>query len=336
MLIKITKGWEIPDREATPEPEYLDRRRFLQTAGLAGASILAGAAALSTCSTGGVAPAVATPSEPASGAARRPPGPSPYASFFPAKRNPAFILDRPLTAETVAASYNNFYEFGEDKRSPSLLAGRLTTYPWRVEVTGLVARPKAYDVEELMRLLPGEERLYRHRCVEAWAMAVPWTGFPVKSLLDLVQPLSSAGFVRMLSFYRPDEAPGQKTLHWYPWPYYEGLTLAEAMNPLAFFATGIYGHPLPPQHGAPLRLVTPWKYGFKSIKSIVKIELVSQKPHTFWNDVVPDEYDFFANVNPAVPHKRWSQAAETMIDTRERRPTLPFNGYGEFVARLYT
>jgi sulfoxide reductase catalytic subunit YedY len=323
MLIKTPRPWEIPEREATLEEDYLDRRRFLRVAGLAGASLLAG------CTVGGRSPSVAN-----GGAADEPTPPSPYAEFFPARRNPGYTLDRPLSDERVVTSYNNFYEFGEDKESPARLAHRLTLHPWTVQVAGLVGRPGTFDVEELMRSLPLEERLYRHRCVEAWAMAVPWTGFTVRSLLDLVEPLSSARHVRLVSFHRPREAPGQSSSR-YPFPYYEGLSMEEAVNELAFFATGLYGRPLPPQNGAPIRLVVPWKYGFKSIKSIVRVELVAERPPTFWNDLQPGEYDFTANVDPSVPHPRWSQASERMIGTNERRPTRLFNGYEEQVARLY-
>ncbi len=198
-----------------------------------------------------------------------------------------------------------------------------------------MTKPKEMDVDELLARMPVEERLYRHRCVEAWAMAVPWTGFPMRELVKWAEPTSAARFVRMVSFQRPDQAPGQKNTPWYPWPYFEGLTLAEATHELAFLVCGIYGHTLPVQHGAPLRLATPWKYGFKSIKSIVLFEFTDRRPRTFWNDVAPAEYDFFANVNPRVPHPRWSQATERMIGTNERRPTQPFNGYGEWVAGLY-
>jgi sulfoxide reductase catalytic subunit YedY len=250
-------------------------------------------------------------------------------------RNPAFTLDRPITTESVAGRYNNFYEFSPVKEEVWKLVDQFETRPWQVEVTGLVKRPKVYDVDTLMRTMPLEERLYRLRCVEAWSIAVPWTGFPLKALIDRVEPLSTARYVRMISFFRPDQAPGFKTQPWYPWPYFEGLTIEEAANPLTLFAVGIYGHELSKQHGAPIRLVTPWKYGFKSIKSIVKVEFTDTQPPTFWNAVSPIEYDFWANVNPKVPHRRWSQATERLVETGERRPTLLYNGYGEYVAHLY-
>jgi sulfoxide reductase catalytic subunit YedY len=203
-----------------------------------------------------------------------------------------------------------------------------------VEVAGLVVRPRTYDIDDLVRAFPLEERVYRHRCVEAWAMAVPWTGFPLAALIQSAEPLPAARFVRFVSFHRPSQAGGQSDRS-QPWPYNEGLTLDEATNELAFIATGMYGHPLLKQHGAPVRLVVPWKYGFKSAKSIVRVELTARQPATFWNTMAPHEYDFAANVNPDVPHPRWSQRTERMLGTDEVRPTQLYNGYGEWVAKLY-
>jgi sulfoxide reductase catalytic subunit YedY len=265
------------------------------------------------------------------GAQERPPAPE----IYPATRDVRFDLDRPITGELYAASYNNFYEFTTFKGSVYKKASRLRTFPWQVEVGGLVPNPRVFAIEDLVRAMPLEERLYRFRCVEAWAMAVPWTGFPLQALIKKVQPLSSAKFVRFVSFFKPEDAPNQSPSYG-PWPYTEGLTMAEAMNELTLVATGIYGHPLPKQHGAPLRLVVPWKYGFKSIKSIAKIEFTADQPRTFWNSITPHEYGFTANVDPDVPHPRWSQRTERMIDTGERRATLTYNGYGEWVANLYT
>ena len=199
----------------------------------------------------------------------------------------------------------------------------------------MVSRPRVYDVDELIRLMPLEERIYRFRCVEPWSMVVPWTGFSMGALLDAVEPLADAKFVQMTSFLSPTVAPGQWDNPGMPWPYSETLALEEAGNELTMLATGIYGHALPVQHGAPLRLVVPWKYGFKSIKSIVRIEFVDQLPATFWNTLVPNEYGFSANVDPTVPHPRWLQDIEEPIGTGEKRPTLPYNGYGEFVQHLY-
>ena len=317
--IKISKGWEISGNLATPESVFMNRRKFLQGTAL---TTLATTALLTGCTS-------------------RPPDPHAEIALseaekkiYPAKRNEIFQLDRPLTSEKVAASYNNFYEFSSVKEDVIVHAQDLIKRPWTVEVTGLVRNPKTFDVDDLLRSMPIEERLYRHRCVEAWAMAVPWTGFPLKSLLKLVEPTSKATYIRMTTFYKPFTAQGQLAF-WEPWPYMEGLTLAEAMNDLAFMVVGIYGHPLPKQHGAPIRLVVPWKYGFKSIKSVVKIELIDFRPATFWNTLQRLEYDFTANVNPRIPHPRWSQAKEKMIGTGEVRPTLPYNGYGKQVAHLY-
>lgn len=255
--------------------------------------------------------------------------------LFPATRNERYALDRPLTEERIAATYNNFYEFTMDKDAVVRNVVHLQTKPWQIEITGHVRNKMKVDAEELLTTIPQEERLYRHRCVEAWGMAVPWSGFPMQALIDRVEPTARARFVRFVSFYRPDQAIGQRTLDWYKWPYYEGLTMDEARNELTFLVTGIYGHELTKQHGAPIRLVTPWKYGYKSIKSIVTIEFTDTQPPTFWNDANPREYDFTSNVNPRVPHPRWSQTSERMIGTGKRRPTLPYNGYGEYVAHLY-
>lgn len=323
MLIKIPRPWEIPEREATPEGVYLNRRQFLRAAGLGTAGAILG------CGGNEADSRPAVPVEKTQGPGARLP------NLYPARRSARYALDRPLTKESVAAMYNNFYEFSTDKEAVKRLVERFEIHPWQVEVTGLVARPKVYDLDDLVKKMPVEERLYRFRCVEAWAMAVPWTGFPFKALIDEVQPTSRATHIRLVSFYKPDQAPGIRSQSWYNWPYHEGLTVQEAMNELTMLIVGIYGHDLPRQHGAPIRLVTPWKYGYKSIKSVVQIEFVDGQPPTFWNEVAPDEYDFWSNVNPGVPHPRWSQASERMIDTGERRPTLLYNGYGDHVRHLY-
>ena len=314
------RPWEIPERDATSESEFSNRRRLLKAAGFVGL----GLAGLLT-SRCGPAPDAAR-----IGAQDHPPAPE----LYPARRSAQFSLDRPLTDEAYAASYNNFYEFSTFKSGVYKKSARLSTSPWQVEVAGLVKKPHIYDASELTRAMSLEERLYRFRCVEAWAMAVPWTGFPLHELIKTVRPLSSAKYVRFVTFMKPDQAPNQSPSYG-PWPYSEGLTMAEAMNELTLIATGIYGHPLPKQHGAPLRLIVPWKYGFKSIKSIVRIEFTARQPRTFWNTNRPREYDFTANVDPAVAHPRWSQATEKLIDSGERRRTLPYNGYGEWVAGLY-
>ncbi len=314
------RPWAVLERETTPESIFLERRRLLKAAGFVGLGLA------------GMLPAGCGPAKDAAliGAQENPAAPE----FYPAPRNSRFGLDRPLTEEAYAASYNNFYEFSTLKGSVYKKAARLRTSPWQVEVGGLVEKTRLFDIDELVRAMSLEERLYRFRCVEAWAMAVPWTGFTMVELIKFVRPLASAKYVRFVTFMKPEEAPNQSPSYG-PWPYTEGLTMAEARNELTLLATGIYGHPLPKQHGAPLRLVTPWKYGFKSIKSIVKIEFTAAQPRTFWNSNRPREYGFIANVDPATPHPRWSQATERLIDTGERRATLPFNGYGEWVARLY-
>ena len=333
--IRRRRGWEIPDREATPEEVFLNRRRFLRSAGLAGLGLAAGCGSERTFAPfepeeeGEASPAVQAPAEPDPVAA------DPDQPLYPAKLNPGFAtLDRPLTEEEVASSYNNFYEFTQSKQV-YLFVDDFETRPWTVEISGLVEKPATWDVDDLVRRMPLEERLYRLRCVEAWSMAVPWTGFPMRALIDLVKPLSSARFVRFTSFLDTENARGQWDTPELPWPYVEGLSMAEAVNELTMLVTGIYGHELPVQHGAPIRLIVPWKYGMKSIKSIVRIEFVAEQPANFWNIVIPREYDFWLNVNPEVPHPRWSQARERMIGIWEWRPTLLYNGYGEYVADLY-
>ena len=253
---------------------------------------------------------------------------------YPAQRNASFTISRPVTEEVIAARFNNFYEFSNAKDDVWKKIDRFVTRPWEIEITGLIHNPMIVDIDDLIRRMPFEERLYRLRCVEAWSMAVPWTGFPMKKLLEWVQPQSKARFVRMTTFMRPDQARAQNRKG-IPWPYDEGLTIEEASNELTLLVTGIYGHPLPKQHGAPFRLIVPWKYGFKSIKSIVRIEFTDRQPATFWNTLVSHEYDFEANVNPDIPHPRWSQKTEKAIGTGTRRPTLLYNGYQEHVAHLY-
>ena len=330
------RGWEIPERLATPEALYWNRREFLRAMGLGSigaAALLAGCGAGAGGDPGGgeATPGVKNAAQPSAALNFDPASPG----IYPAARNATYTLDRALTDEKVAAAYNNFYEFTTQKDRVWRMTDRFRTRPWRIEVAGLVEKETAIDVDDLVKTMPVEERTYRHRCVEAWAMAVPWTGFPMKAFIDWAEPSSGARFVRMVSFLRPDEAPGQAPGSGYPWPYFEALRMEEAMNELAFLVIGIYGHPLPKQHGAPIRLATPWKYGYKSAKSIVRFEFTSEQPPTFWNTVAPSEYGFLSNVNPKVPHARWSQATERLIDTGEVVKTQPFNGYGEYVARLY-
>ncbi|MEE9273796.1 MAG: protein-methionine-sulfoxide reductase catalytic subunit MsrP [bacterium] len=310
-------GWAIPEREATPEQVFFDRRGFLKGAlGTIAAGLAAGPA-------GALTALAAEKGEPA----------DKTLDLYPAKRNPAFTLDRPLTKEEVAGRYNNFYEFGGTK-GIFLSAKRLKTRPWQLRVGGLVRKPKTFDIDDLIRSMPLEERLLRLRCVEAWAMAVPWTGFPLSALIKEVEPKSEVRFVKFTTFLNRRVALGQLRI-WYPWPYVEALTIEEAMNEMSLLVTGVYGKPLPNQHGAPIRLITPWKYGFKSIKSIVSIEFTRKRPRTFWEAVQPSEYGFWANVNPLFSHPRWSQASERMLGTDKRRPTQLFNGYGKWVSHLY-
>ena len=321
MAMRKKPGWLLPDSAATPEDAFNNRRRLLKAMG-AGSIILAAPAVLRW----GETPVVKPPPMPAELAAEQ-------AALYPVARNPRYRVERPLTAEENATTYNNFYEFGSHKRIWQA-AQALPVSPWQVTIDGMVEKPIVMDAHDLIRRMALEERLYRHRCVEAWAMTVPWSGFPLSALVSLAQPLSSARYLRMETFNDPAVASGQKAA-WYPWPYVEGLSLAEAANELAFIATGIYGKPLPPQNGAPLRLVAPWKYGFKSIKSIVRFHFTDQRPSTFWERLAPREYGFWANVNPAVPHPRWSQASEKLLGTGESVATRIYNGYGEFVAGLY-
>ena len=242
--------------------------------------------------------------------------------------------DEKQTPKDDVTSYNNFYEFGTDKEDPSRTAGRLKTRPWTIAIDGLCNKPGRFDIDALIRQFPLEERIYRMRCVEAWSMVIPWLGFPLASLIKAVEPTSAAKFVAFETLFRPEEMPGQRG-RVLEWPYREGLRIDEATHPLALLAVGLYGETLPNQNGAPIRLVTPWKYGFKGIKSIVRIRLVDRQPRTTWQTMAPSEYGFYANVNPQVDHPRWSQASERRIGEFLRRKTLPYNGYGPQVASLY-
>jgi methionine sulfoxide reductase catalytic subunit len=246
-----------------------------------------------------------------------------------------FTGGEPQTPYESITNYNNFYEFGTDKSDPAENAGTLRPRPWTVAVEGEVAHPRVVDIDQLLKWFPLEERIYRMRCVEAWSMVIPWVGFPLGDLLRRVEPTSRARYVAFISLYDPQQMPGQRS-NLLDWPYVEGLRIDEAMHPLTILAFGLYGRPLPNQDGAPLRLVVPWKYGFKGIKSIVKIRLTEHQPTTTWNLAAPDEYGFYANVNPAVDHPRWSQATERRIGEYHRRPTLSFNGYADQVAGLYS
>ncbi|PCJ95167.1 MAG: protein-methionine-sulfoxide reductase catalytic subunit MsrP [Hyphomicrobiales bacterium] len=315
MLIKRPKSWEISENKTTDENIYLNRRTLLKAAGFGGL---------------GVAAALNWPGNAMMAAEQ-----DPNADLYPAKVNPLYAdAGRPITDEEINSTYNNFYEFGSHKRIHKA-AESLITRPWNVVLDGLVENEMTLDFDDLVRKLPLEDRVYRHRCVEAWSMVIPWTGFPLKSLIELAKPLSSAKYVRFETFQDSKMASGQKQT-WYPWPYTEGLTMEEATNDLAFIATGAYGKPIAKQFGAPLRLHTPWKYGFKSIKSIVRLSFVEERPVSFWQELNAKEYGFYANVNPEVPHPRWSQATEQVLGGKDRIPSKIFNGYGEQVAHMYT
>ncbi|MAJ34763.1 MAG: mononuclear molybdenum enzyme YedY [Candidatus Puniceispirillum sp. TMED52] len=310
MLIQKKPSWFIPEHKATPESVYVNRRQILAAMGFG----LAGGL--------GILPSMA----PSTAAAA--------ISGFPAQRNPAYTLDRDISPEEEATTYTNFYEFGSSKNI-FRQAQRLRTDPWKVKIRGMVEEKITIDAEDLIaKLGDQEERLYRHRCVETWAMAVPWTGVPLAKLVQLAKPLPEAKYLRFETFHDPDIAPGQRQ-SWYPWPYVEGITIEEAQNELPFLATGIYGKPMPNQNGAPLRLVLPWKYGFKSIKSITRISFTDKRPVSFWEELQAREYGFWANVNPNFDHPRWSQATERMLGSDERIPTLLYNGYADQVAHLY-
>jgi sulfoxide reductase catalytic subunit YedY len=306
MLLRIAKGWEIAERLATPEDMFVSRRGVLMAMGMAAVGSAAGKAGASVAETNSSV-----------------------------ERNPAYVLDRPITKELVATRYNNFREFADQKEMVWKQVDQFQTKPWTLQISGLVANAKTFDLDQLIRRMPLEERLYRHRCIEGWSMAVPWTGFPFRALLELAQPLAAARYVLMTSFFRPDEAPGQRVSGPHTWPMRAAITVAEASNELAFLVTGMYGHDLPKPNGAPLRLAVPWKYGFKSTKSIVSIEFTAEPPQNLWSEPGSAHHDFFSNVNPLDRGPRWSQARERVIGTWETRPTLPYNGYGKFVAHLY-
>ena len=295
MFVHRRRGWELPERLATPERFVTGRR-----------AVLAGGAGL-------LAAGIARPSRAAEDT-KYPPG-------------------RPITPESVATTYNNYYEFGDDK-SIYRAAQRFPISPWTIEFAGMVAKPRTMDLGDLLKQVQMQDRVYRHRCVEAWAMTVPWTGFPMTDLLKVAQPTSSAKYVVFESAANPKTMPGVRN-SLYPWPYIEGCTMQEAQNDLTFMVTGMYGHELPKQDGAPIRVHLPWKYGFKSGKAIVKVSFTDKQPETMWHAIQPSEYGFWANVNPDVPHPRWSQATERLIGTDQRVPTVIWNGYGEWVASMY-
>jgi methionine sulfoxide reductase catalytic subunit len=310
---RLRRGWELPEAAATPEAVFLDRRRLIR--GLGAGSLIA---ATSPWLLAGSARAASE---------------DPSAQLYPVKRNPRYRVDGEVTPEAITGAYNNFFEFGSSKRIAAA-AQALRIRPWTIAIDGMVEKEQTIAIDDLLARMPLEERVVRHRCVEAWSMIVPWSGFPMAKLVELARPLGSAKFVEMRTFENPEVAPGQRQF-WYPWPYLEGLTIAEATHELAFMVTGAYGKPLPKPNGSPLRLAVPWKYGFKHVKSIQRITFTDRQPVSFWEEIGNGEYGFWANVNPEVPHPRWSQATEERIGTGERIPTRLFNGYQEFVADLY-
>ena len=310
MLIKRYKGWELPERLVTPEHMFLNRRMFMGATAAAAALMAAGVARAED---------------------------DPSAGLYPAKPNPKFAdAGRAVTPLEANSTYNNYYEFGTSKQIYNE-AEALPIRPWSVVIDGEVEAPQTLAIDDLLKKVQLEERIYRHRCVEAWSMVVPWTGFTLKSLVEMAKPKPDAKFVRFETFNNPEVAAGQQPgfLSSYPWPYVEAVTIEEAMNDLGFMVTGAYGKPLPKSMGSPIRLHLPWKYGFKSIKAIVKVSFVKERPIGMWEAIQASEYGFWANVNPEVPHPRWSQASEEVLGTGERIPTQLFNGYGEFVASLY-
>ena len=328
MLTRVKKGWELPERAATPEDIFRQRRSLIKAAATS-PILLAAPTLLTACD--GDSQAMA---ESGSEASEKAMAEDPSARLYPFQRNLRYRLEHDLTPEDVATTYNNYYEFGSSKNIWRK-AQALPLRPWTIRIDGLVETPIEIGIDDLLAKMPLQERLYRHRCVEAWSMAVPWSGFPLKALVDFAQPLSSAKYLKLESFLNPEVASGQRA-SWYPWPYVEGLTMAEARNELSFLVTGMYGKPGPKQNGAPLRIAMPWKYGFKSSKGIVRFEFTDQRPVSFWEEIQGKEYGFWANVNPDVPHPRWSQATERDIGSGDRIPTVIYNGYGEFVADLYS
>jgi sulfoxide reductase catalytic subunit YedY len=306
---------QIPASEITPKEVYLSRREFIKMAG-----VIAGSVALAAC-----VPSLTTSTPQATSTQ------SIQSNVISGETDE---LGDPINSFDDITNYNNYYEFTTDKEGVAKLAANFQTSPWDVQVYGLVNKPQTYSVDDLIKKFEPEERIYRLRCVEAWSMVIPWVGFPLSKLLQEVEPTSDAKYVRFETLFEPQDMPGEKS-SFYPWPYQEGLRMDEAMHDLTLLATGLYGGELPAQSGGGIRLVVPWKYGFKSIKAIVKIELVTEQPATMWSTIAPNEYGFYANVNPEVDHPRWSQATERRIGEFKRRPTLMFNGYEEQVAGLY-
>lgn len=314
---------EPPSSEITSEALYRSRREFLKNGVYALGTAAAVGSGLVWLSGNGPPPDL-------------PPAPAPVPpEQLAAAPNPSFDVDEPPTPERDVTSYNNFYEFGFGKEDPVRYAHTLQTRPWTITVEGLVSQPQTIDIDTLLKWFPLEQRVYRMRCVEAWSMVIPWLGFPLGDLVRRLDPLPSARYVEFTTLLDPAQMPGQRS-RMLPWPYVEGLRLDEALHPLTLMAVGLYGNTLPNQNGAPLRLVVPWKYGFKGIKSIVKLRFTDSQPATTWALAAPHEYGFYANVNPDVDHPRWSQGSERRIGDLGRRKTLPFNGYADAVAHLYS
>lgn len=330
--IILPPDWQLRSRDATDADVYAERRDFIRKLGLGTIGLVLGPSVLNACA------GQTSDRQAVSGPLDTIPKNAPR-DGLPAARNAEFVVpERALTDRTAAATYNNFYEFDGSSKVVWQLTDKYEPFPWTIEVGGIVEKPFTVDVTELIRTFGLEERIYRFRCVEAWSMTLPWTGFPLKKLIDHCKPLSKATHVAFECVNRPDQMPGIKSQPWYDWPYYEGLRMNEATSELAFVATGIYGEPLPKQHGSPLRLVLPWKYGYKGPKAVRKITFVDKQPKTFWNDLQPAEYSFLSNVNPRVPHPRWSQATERFIQSERdvrRIPTQYLNGYASWVGQLY-
>ncbi|MFC1847409.1 protein-methionine-sulfoxide reductase catalytic subunit MsrP [Chloroflexota bacterium] len=319
---------KLPEDKITPERLYISRRKFIANMGIVAATAFLAACARQPVGVPTTPPTPAIPPTPTT-----PPVPTTPLAFCDDAKATGTVdeLGDKLTSCDDVTNYNNFYEFSYDKENIASLSSDFKTSPWTIDVGGLVDKPGSFSVDELIEKYQPEERIYRMRCVEAWSMVIPWIGFPLGRLLQDAQPKPEAKFVRFLSFYDEEQMPGDKSL---PFPYFEGLRLDEAMHDLTIMATGLYGKPLPPQDGAPIRLVVPWKYGFKSAKSILRIDLTAEMPSTFWSKLAPREYGFYANVNPDVRHPRWSQSSERRIGELRRKPTQMFNGYDQ-VAPLY-
>ncbi len=329
--LHFPRGWEIAERDATDEHVFLARRDFVRAlgsfglagAGLSGAGLVAAGGLTSACSQETAAKEQAL--DPAQRA---------WQDLYPAKRNDTYKAERSITPEKDVLKYNNFYEFGSHK-SIAGAAQKMSLAPWSIKIGGQVEQPRVISFDDLLKAMPLEQRVLRHRCVEAWAMTVPWSGFALKALVEYAKPLSSARYISFETLADKETMPGLRQTY-YPWPYIEAVTIEEGLNELAFIATGAYGKPVSKQNGAPLRLLLPWKYGFKSIKSLVRISFTKTRPKTFWENIAPNEYGFWANINPEVPHPRWSQAKERLLGEGNKKvPTKLYNGYGEFVASLY-